>query len=137
MRRLERVLIPRLASGSACSIAAIAAVLALTSCSSDGSRSSAAGFDAGSVCIDTDQDGFGRNCALGYDCDDGTAAITNECLKCAHNEAGCACAAGQQPVACFLRDELLGDGTVMCREGTRSCRNGKWSGCEDVHAYVI
>src|SRR5690349_7564960 len=152
MRRLTRVLIPRLRSksgsspalrgrapfGRGCAVALAFAIVsaALASCSKDGART-ANGFDAGTVCVDEDQDGFGRNCALGQDCDDHTATITNQCLKCAHDEAGCACSADQQPVSCFLPDQDLADGNVMCREGTRTCRSGVWSGCEDVHNYVV
>ncbi|HMI93059.1 MAG TPA: hypothetical protein VK509_16930, partial [Polyangiales bacterium] len=112
------------------------ATAALFSCA-DGTTRSSPDFDAGTVCVDEDRDGFGRNCAMGQDCDDRTAAITNQCLACAHNESGCACRSDQQPVACFLPDQSLDDGAVMCREGTRHCRGGKWSGCEDVHNYVV
>ena len=88
-------------------------------------------------CIDRDGDGFGQNCAYGVDCNDGSKASTNECRSCAYPEAGCDCAEGTQPIACFLTDTMLEGGDVMCREGTRYCRKGLWSACEDVHSYVV
>ena len=80
---------------------------------------------------------IGQNCAYGVDCNDGSKASTNECRSCAYPEAGCDCAEGTQPIACFLTDTMLEGGDVMCREGTRYCRKGLWSACEDVHSYVV
>src|SRR5688572_4934987 len=94
-------------------------------------------FDAGVTCEDVDHDGFGRNCARGYDCNDNDPKSTNECRSCAAPELGCSCAPGAGPVSCFLPDEALPGGDVMCREGTRFCREGVWSGCESVHSYVV
>jgi len=44
---------------------------------------------------------------------------------------GCSCAAGAGPLSCFLPDTALGGGDVLCRERTRSCREGV-GGCESV-----
>src|SRR5688572_4074008 len=112
--------------------------LLLASCSNETSApSDPAAMDAGAPCIDRDRDGFGLNCPLGNDCDDRTAASTNECRSCQFPDTGCACDANAQPTACFLQDMPLDDGNVMCREGTRFCRNGLWGQCEDVHSYVV
>ncbi|HET8940106.1 MAG TPA: hypothetical protein VFN67_41980, partial [Polyangiales bacterium] len=35
-----------------------------------------------------------------------------------------------------MDDKPLDEGDVLCSEGTRHCRDGVWSGCEDVHQYV-
>jgi hypothetical protein len=95
------------------------------------------GMDAGVACIDADRDGFGQNCPPGRDCDDNNANSTTECRACARPEVGCACDEQSEPEACFLGDQPLGDGRVMCTEGTRFCRGGAWSQCEDVHTYVV
>ena len=98
--------------------------------------SGSTGFDAGVTCEDQDHDGFGRNCDKGYDCDDKDPHKTNECRTCAQPELGCACA-DTTPASCFLADRSLPGGDVMCSEGTRYCRAGVWSACEDVHSYVV
>jgi len=36
-----------------------------------------------------------------------------------------------------LDDQELEGGDVLCSEGTRRCRNGVWSGCEDVRQYIF
>ena len=36
----------------------------------------------------------------------------------------------------FSDDKALEGGDVLCSEGTRFCREGKWGTCEDVHQYV-
>ncbi|MET0389887.1 MAG: lectin-like protein, partial [Polyangiales bacterium] len=113
------------------------AVFFVACADADVSRVAAPGFDAGVVCEDVDRDGFGRDCARGFDCDDSDPRITNECRSCNKPELGCACAPGSGPLSCFLPDTPLPEGDVMCREGTRYCRNEVWSGCESVHAYVV
>src|SRR6476469_1360609 len=95
----------------------VAAAVLLVACGQSVSNS---GSDAGPPCVDLDHDGFGINCSLGRDCDDHNDKSTNECRVCAHPETGCACAADQPPIPCFLSDEPLPDGNIMCREGTRS-----------------
>ncbi len=112
------------------------AALALAGCTDAGIKHSAKG-DAGPACVDHDHDGFGLNCALGRDCNDNDPKSTNECRICAHPDVGCPCSAGTQPISCFGQDETLANGNVMCREGTRFCRNGNWGQCEDIHGYVV
>lgn len=110
-----------------------AALWLLGACGQSGKVSDWA--DAGLPCVDLDGDGFGVNCALGRDCDDRDRSSTNECRVCAHPEPGCGCAIGQPPIPCFLPDEQLADGGVMCHEGTRVCRDGLWGQCQDVASY--
>src|SRR5262245_8233376 len=94
-------------------------------------------MDSGVICVDSDKDGFGHNCAKGRDCDDHNPASTNECRECLFPELGCACDPAQEPISCFLKDLPTPEGNVMCREGTRYCRAGLWSTCEDVHSYEV
>ena len=108
----------------------------LIACSGAEVGSPAPGSDAG-VCEDRDHDGYGRNCARGYDCNDDDPKATTECRSCSQPELGCACAAGAGPSACFLPDKALPGGDVVCSEGTRFCRDGVWGGCESVHEYVV
>src|SRR6185312_10152276 len=61
---------------------------------------------------------------------------TTECRACARPERGCACDPAEGPVSCFRDDQALEGGDILCSEGTRYCRAGRWSGCEDVHQYV-
>jgi Lectin C-type domain len=39
--------------------------------------------------------------------------------------------------ACFLPVKELGDGKTQCFEGTRVCSEGRWSGCDSVHTYLL
>ena len=53
---------------------------------------------------------------------------------------GCACAGNQPPVACHpdgTDPQLNGDGERVCIEGTRYCRDGRFSACEDVRAFTL
>jgi hypothetical protein len=93
-------------------------------------------FDASVACEDRDHDGYGRDCERGYDCNDDDPRSTTECRTCSRPERGCACSAGEGPVSCFMDDQSLEGGDVLCTEGTRHCREGVWSGCEDVHQYI-
>lgn len=52
-------------------------------------------------------------------------------------DQGCECDPGAAPVACFLDKTVGPDGTPMCHEGSRHCRDGRWSACEDVHSYAM
>lgn len=85
-------------------------------------------------CIDQDQDGYGRDCESGPDCDDADTTVHVGCTGCEFPEQGCACEAGAQPIGCFL-DKTVEDDVVMCHEGTRYCRDGSWSDCEGIHSY--
>jgi hypothetical protein len=112
-----------------------AGALFIAGCS--GEAAPKGGPDAGPPCIDLDHDGFGQNCALGRDCNDHDPSSTNECRACAHPDIGCPCDKGTQPIPCFGPDQSLANGNVMCHEGTRFCRDQKWSACEDIHGYVV
>jgi hypothetical protein len=95
-------------------------------------------LDAGtSECIDSDGDGFGKGCRRGSDCDDQNPDVTTGCYRCIHPETeGCACQDGTVPAVCFLDSKKTDAGTTVCSEGTRYCRDGKWTGCESVRTYV-
>ena len=67
----------------------------------------------------------------------GDQATTNQCLSCVLPAQGCDCPADAEPESCFLKDQFLADGTVMCSEGTRFCRGGTWSDCEGVQSYIV
>lgn len=87
-------------------------------------------------CVDRDSDGFGEDCTRGADCDDHDPDVHEGCLRCATPAEGCTCAEGTAPTQCFLEPTENDDGEVMCHEGTRYCRAGKWSGCESVMTYT-
>jgi hypothetical protein len=56
--------------------------------------------------------------------------------SCATPNEGCACEPGDRPVECYP-DPLPGEspGQILCRVGSRTCRAGRWSGCEGVEHY--
>jgi hypothetical protein len=117
---------------------ALSALLAVTVAACTEARSGHASATQPSepaTCVDRDKDGFGDGCHAGGDCDDHDRQVHAGCLRCATPNEGCACAAGAQPTACFLDRTFAADGAVMCHEGTRYCRDGKWSGCESVFTY--
>lgn len=87
-------------------------------------------------CVDLDGDGFGSHCSAGPDCDDRSPDIHTGCTDCAAPSAGCACEPGTAPASCYL-DVTREDGDLMCHEGTRYCREGVWSQCEDIFSYVL
>jgi hypothetical protein len=97
-------------------------------------------LDAGLInasCVDKDNDGFGQGCFRGKDCDDDDPTVTDECYRCVHPETeGCACKRGIDPVVCYLDNTKNEEGRTVCNEGTRFCREGKWTGCESVRSYV-
>ncbi|MDD9942454.1 MAG: hypothetical protein OXU20_15555 [Myxococcales bacterium] len=87
-------------------------------------------------CVDGDGDGYGNGCENGYDCDDGDPDRFTGCLDCAQHDPGCACDPGTPLETCFLEpSEADVEGMVMCHEGTRYCRDGVWSACEDIFSY--
>jgi hypothetical protein len=89
-----------------------------------------------SECTDRDGDSFGEGCVNGSDCDDTNARITRQCRTCTGRaEEGCPCAEAAVE-SCFLPDTQLPDDKVMCSEGTRTCRHGAWSGCENAYQYL-
>lgn len=99
-------------------------------------------MDGGSraSCIDEDEDGFGRNCSAGADCDDDDPEITDECRRCARDLTGCTCEPGTEPMWCKPEDMRVTQngvtGTLVCTDGARYCREGVWSGCEILAQYT-
>ena len=55
---------------------------------------------------------------------------------CSQPGPGCACEEGAAALPCFAPDEEQDDGTLLCREGTMTCRSGRWSACEDLRSYA-
>ena len=95
--------------------------------------------DGGSAqsCIDNDNDGFGAYCAHPKDCDDNDPDITDECVRCRSANDDCPCTTGVPPLGCSPPDIEVDGGTYQCKEGTRYCRHGRWSKCEQVGNYVF
>lgn len=84
------------------------------------------------VCIDGDGDGFGFQCGGGSDCDDSDPGRHMNCPSCSKPEEGCSCRADAPPTICSLPLELGADQSLVCKSGTRYCRDRIWSACEDV-----
>lgn len=95
------------------------------------------GDDAGQeTCVDHDGDGFGTNCSLGRDCDDADPAVTNQCRRCAARILeDCPCTEGTEPTSCTPPVKVVDGGVLVCEEGTRYCRAGRWGGCETIGQY--
>lgn len=94
--------------------------------------------DASYACTDEDMDGFGVGCLSGEDCDDTDSAITNQCRVCLDSpiREGCACEP-QMGVECVPPAIPHPEGLLICREGTRFCRDGVWTACEPLGEYVL
>lgn len=88
------------------------------------------------VCIDSDGDGFGYQCAAGDDCDDDDAKVQVDCGACRKPAEGCACEVDAEPVDCRLPYTRDSQGALLCHTGTRYCRDGAWSACEGVVSFV-
>ena len=88
------------------------------------------------VCVDSDGDGFGFQCSAGDDCDDMDGTIHEGCVACTRASEGCACEADAVPVDCTLPKELTPSGTLLCKSGTRYCRDGMWSACEGIKSFA-
>ncbi len=56
---------------------------------------------------------------------------------CLEPEEGCACEPGSEPEPCYLEPLTLPGGGTLCRAGSRYCRDGVWSACEDVRRFVL
>ena len=87
------------------------------------------GSDAGSGCVDPDQDGFGDGQAcLGPDCREDDPTL-HECLCDADGVGtGCPCAPTTDPAACY--DGPPGTaGVGLCVAGLRRCEGGRWTDC--------
>ena len=99
-----------------------------------------AGMGVERVCMDADNDGFGRYCVEGRDCDDDDPDFTDECYRCVMANVDCPCDPGTRPEFCDPDDrqvEMDGVvGTLVCSEGTRYCRDGLWSDCEILLEYA-
>jgi hypothetical protein len=87
------------------------------------------------ICIDDDHDGYGLQCDKGSDCDDSDETIFEGCAACAKPNEGCECSSDSAPLDCTLSKEITSDGTLLCKTGTRYCRDSKWSGCEGVKTF--
>ena len=93
------------------------------------------------ACVDEDQDGFGKYCSMGQDCNDQDAAITDVCYRCQVPKEDCPCDPGTEPMACIpppYRGSKNGvAGTYTCSDGTRYCAQGVWGPCQALSAYVF
>lgn len=117
-------------------LVASASLLLLAACGDD---RKAAGVNATweDVCIDLDGDQYGFQCADGSDCDDSDPALHAGCSKCRKPDDGCACDASQKPLDCSLPLAVDAHGALICRTGTRYCRDGQWSACEGVATFAV
>jgi hypothetical protein len=97
--------------------------------------------DGESMCVDEDDDGYGRGCSDGPDCNDKDPDVTDECIRCGTPNKGCPCEPGTKPLSgCKPEDKRVTmngvRGVLMCTEGTRYCRDGAWSDCEAIQQYT-
>lgn len=74
----------------------------------------------------------GRTPLAGGDAPNATPTAPVNCSKPAE---GCACDSSHKPLSCYLEPTADIDGSVMCHEGTRYCRDGVWSECGSVFSY--
>lgn len=80
-------------------------------------------------CEGAEPGGFGPgDLPVGGDAGPGTS--------CPRPAEGCPCG-GESPIRCYLDPEQNPDGSIMCREGTRYCRDGAWTACESIHEYTL
>jgi len=125
------------------------ATIALLACGGDDSGSGdddglvTSGNDSGTGpmgCIDEDDDGFGRRCTRGLDCDDADPTVTNECRRCIEPNKDCPCEPGTEMMHCKpedIRTTMNGvTGVLACSEGVRYCRDGAWTDCEILWQYA-
>lgn len=85
-------------------------------------------------CTDADGDGFGSGCALGADCDDGSAELIDECDLCdTDHRTGCPCTVGRDANEQYYTgpDGTLGKG--VCRAGVRTCEADRWAVLDPEH----
>jgi hypothetical protein len=121
---------------------ALALITAALGCGDDDTRSPGVppdgDEDAGlRVCTDVDNDGYGKYCSRGNDCDDNDPNITDECRRCVRVAKDCPCPASTLPVSCDPPTQRVDGGILVCEDGTRYCRDGYWSDCELVGNYVF
>src|SRR5689334_20427777 len=56
---------------------------------------------------------------------------------CARPEEGCPCDTGDGPIDCYP-DPLEGpDGSLICQQGARYCRDNRWGACESIHTWTL
>lgn len=111
------------------------AVSALAACGDEGGKKRT--DDWVGVCVDEDMDGYGFQCELGVDCDDADPRLHTGCSSCARPNEGCDCAPDSAPEDCTLPPQLTETGGLQCREGTRYCRDSKWSACEGISTFEV
>jgi len=112
-------------------------VLAFAAACSEGKVPFADSTSAATACVvDEDGDGYGLGCARGSDCDDGDPKIDTQCLACAKPEEGCDCEPGTSAVECFTQ-ALTDHDTLLCTNGTRFCRDAKWTACEGANVFEV
>jgi len=92
--------------------------------------------DAVAGCEDRDGDRRGVGCMDGPDCNDTDPSIWEGCGHCADPAVDCACEPGTLPESCFLEPTEAPDGQLTCHQGTRYCRQGAWSACEDIVSFA-
>ena len=126
------------------------ATIALLACGGDDGGSGndddglvVSGDDSGTGsrgCIDEDDDGFGRRCSAGLDCDDDDPSVTDECRRCIEPNKDCPCDPGTPMMHCNpedIRTTMNGvTGVLVCSEGVRYCRDAAWTDCEILWQYA-
>ena len=75
-------------------------------------------------------------CGAGVDCDDTDPLSTNECRGCSAPDTGCACDDSVTELPCYL-DPVDVDGSAMCLQGTRFCRDKAWTACLELSAFRL
>lgn len=124
-------------SGSCGSISrwALGCLLAWAGCSSTGPKAAPPADTWEDVCVDADGDGRGFQCEAGEDCDESDPNVFEGCKACSKPSEGCECEDGAAPVDCDLPKELTASGGLLCRTGTRYCRDSVWSECEGIKSF--
>ncbi len=116
------------------------ALISVAACGDDdGAGGSYVQPDSGYSCVDEDMDGYGLgDSCFSIDCDDSNPDITSECRECldSPNKEGCPCEP-QEGMECVPDPIPHPEGLLVCREGTRFCRDGVWTGCEPLGEYVL
>jgi hypothetical protein len=88
------------------------------------------------MCVDLDQDGHGEGCEDGPDCDDRDDTIFEACDTCMQVREGCACDDDAEPVECKIPTGEIVDGVLLCKVGTRYCRDGVWTACIGIISFA-
>lgn len=81
------------------------------------------------ACVDQDGDGYGMNCALGPDCNDGFATVNPAAAEICNNvDDNC-----NNQVDENLR-QACGSDIGICQAGTETCTNGQWQACTAIQS---